>query len=80
VLAIRFLLALLGARETPGFVQFIKGLTQPFYVPFAGIVTRPAVDGGIADLPAAIAILAYIVLHLAIRGLLRVIAARRPLT
>jgi uncharacterized protein YggT (Ycf19 family) len=80
VLAIRFLLALLGARETAGFVQFINSLTHPFYVPFAGIVTRPAVDGGMADLPAAIAILAYIVLHLAVRGLLRVIAARRPLT
>lgn len=79
VLAIRFLLALLGARETAGFVQFIRSLTWPFYVPFARIVPRPAVDGGIADLPAAIAILAYIVLHVAVRGLLRVIAARRPL-
>ena len=55
-------------------------LTQPFYVPFAGIVSRPEVEGGIADLPAAIAILAYIVLHLAVHGLLRVLAARRPLT
>jgi uncharacterized protein YggT (Ycf19 family) len=80
VLAMRFLLLLLGARETAGFVQFIRGLTQPFYIPFRGIVSRPSVDGGIADLPAAIAILAYIVLHLALHGLLRVIAARRPLT
>jgi uncharacterized protein YggT (Ycf19 family) len=79
VLAIRFVLALVGASETAGFVQFINGLTQPFYVPFAGIVARPSVDGGIFDMPALIAVLAYVVLHLAVRGLLRVIAARRPL-
>jgi uncharacterized protein YggT (Ycf19 family) len=71
LLAIRFVLALLGASEAAGFVQFINGITQPFYGPFAGIVTRPAIDGGFIDFPVIIALLAYGLLHVAIRGLLR---------
>jgi uncharacterized protein YggT (Ycf19 family) len=74
LLGIRFVLSLLGASETAGFVQFIQGITAPFYGPFAGIVARPAVNGGFLDFPLLIAVLAYALLHIAIRGLLRFIA------
>lgn len=74
LLAVRFVLALLGASEQAGFVRFIFGLTQPFYAPFAGIVTRPEVNGGYFDFPLLIALLAYALLHMAVRGLLRLVA------
>jgi uncharacterized protein YggT (Ycf19 family) len=77
LLGIRFVLALLGASETAGFVQFVFGLTQPFYGPFAGIVARPALNGGVLDFPLLIAILAYALLHMAVRGLLRLVAGAR---
>jgi uncharacterized protein YggT (Ycf19 family) len=77
LLGIRFVLSLLGASETAGFVQFIFGLTQPFYGPFAGIVARPALNGGVLDFPLLIAILAYALLHMAVRGLLRLVAGAR---
>jgi uncharacterized protein YggT (Ycf19 family) len=77
LLGIRFVLSLLGASETAGFVQFIFGLTQPFYGPFAGIVARPALNGGVLDFPLLIAILAYALLHMALRGLLRLVAGAR---
>jgi uncharacterized protein YggT (Ycf19 family) len=77
LLGIRFVLSLLGASETAGFVQFITGLTQPFYGPFTGIVARPAINGGFLDFPLLIALLAYALLHLAVRGLLRLIAGMR---
>jgi uncharacterized protein YggT (Ycf19 family) len=77
LLGIRFVLALLGASEQAGFVQFINGLTQPFYAPFAGIVARPAVNGGVLDFPLLIALLAYALLHMAVRGLLRLVAGGR---
>jgi uncharacterized protein YggT (Ycf19 family) len=77
LLAVRLVLAMLGAREGTAFVQLIHGLTGPFYAPFEGIVTRPDLNGGYMDFPAVIAILAYVVLHVAVRGLIGVIVGRR---
>jgi YggT family protein len=77
LLATRFVLALLGANEQAGFVQFINGITNPFYAPFSGIVSRPAVNSGVLDFPLLIAILGYALLHLAVRGLLRVLSGAR---
>jgi YggT family protein len=76
LLATRFVLSLLGASEQAGFVQFIQGVTNPFYAPFANIVARPAVNGGYLDFPLLIAVLAYALLHMAIRGLIRLLAGR----
>lgn len=77
LLGIRFVLGLLGASQQAGFVQFVNGITQPFYAPFAGIVSRPPVNGGFLDFPLLIAILAYALLHMAVRGLLKLVAGSR---
>jgi len=78
LLGMRFLLALLAARSSAGFVQFIVAITNPFYLPFKGIVGSPASDQGhTLMLPIIVAILAYGLLHLAIIGLLRVLVNRR---
>jgi YggT family protein len=77
LLGIRFVLGLLGASQQAGFVQFINGMTNPFYAPFANIVTRPSVNGGVLDFPLLIAVLAYALLHLAVRGLLRLFVGAR---
>ena len=78
LLGMRFLLALLAARSTAGFVQFIVAVTNPFYAPFRGIVASPRTDEGhTLLLPIVIAIIAYVILHLAINGLLRMLAHRK---
>ena len=78
LLGMRFLLALLAARSSAGFVQFIVAVTNPFYAPFRGIVASPQTDQGhTLLLPIVIAIIAYILLHLAINGLLRLLAHRK---
>jgi uncharacterized membrane protein len=78
LLAMRFLLALLAARSTAGFVQFIVTVTNPFYAPFKGIVASPSTDQGHTLLmPIIVAIIAYVLLHLAINGLLRMLAHRK---
>lgn len=67
LLGMRFLLALMAARSTAGFVQFIVTVTNPFYLPFKGIVASPATDQGhTLMMPIVIAIIAYLLLHLAI--------------
>ena len=78
LLGMRFLLALLAARSTAGFVKFIVLVTSPFYAPFEGIVSSPRTgDGHTLLMPIGIAIIAYVMLHLAINGLLRMLAQRK---
>jgi len=78
LLGLRFLLALLAARSSAGFVRFIVAVTDPFYRPFQGIVSSPSTESGhTLMLPLVIAIIVYILLHLAINGLLRIIAHRK---
>ena len=78
LLALRFLLALLAAKSSAGFVQFIVAVTGPFYEPFRGIVASPRTDGGhTLMMPLVIAIIVYILLHLGINGLLRMFAHRK---
>ncbi len=78
LLGMRFLLALLAARSSAGFVQFIVTVTNPFYAPFREIVASPRTDEGhTLLLPIVVAIIAYVLLHLAINGLLRMLAHRK---
>ena len=78
LLALRFLLALLAARSSAGFVRFIVAVTNPFYAPFKGIVASPSTESGhTLMMPLVIAIIVYILLHLGINGLLRIMAHRK---
>ena len=78
LLGMRFLLALLAARSGAGFVKFMVAITDPFYRPFRGIVASPSTDSGhTLMMPLVIAIIVYILLHLAINGLLRMFAHRK---
>ena len=78
LLTIRLLLELFAARESAGFVKFIKTATGIFYKPFEGVVPSPTADGGFTlALPIIVAIIAYMILHLAINGFLRILAHRK---
>ena len=78
LLGMRFLLALMAARSSAGFVQFIVAVSNPFYAPFRGIVASPSTDQGhTLMLPVVVAIISYVVLHLLINGLLRMLAHRK---
>ena len=78
LLGMRFLLALLAARSSAGFVRFIVAISNPFYEPFRGIVASPQTDGGhTLLLPIVIAIVAYLLAHLLINALLRMLAHRK---
>ena len=78
MLAIRLLLALVAARSSAGFVQFVRAVTDPLYAPFRGIVASPSVEGGYTlALPIVIALIVYALLHVGINGFLRLIANRK---
>ena len=78
LLGIRLVLALIAANSTSGFVQFIRLVTNPFYAPFRGIVASPTTDAGnTLVLPIGIALVVYMMLHLGINGLLRMVGHRK---
>lgn len=78
LLAVRLLLELFAARESAGFFRFIKALSDPFYAPFRGLVPSPSTPEGFTlALPIVVAIVAYMILHLAVNGLLRIVAHRK---
>ncbi len=78
LLVIRLLLALFAARQGAEFVQFIRNISDPLYAPFKGIVASPSTpEGYTLALPIIIAIVVYMLVHLAINGLLRIFAHRK---
>jgi len=78
LLGIRLILDLFAANNGAGFVQLIKTVTDPLYAPFKGIVPSVTVgDGFTLVLPIVIAIVVYMLLHLAINGFLRIFAHRK---
>ena len=78
LLVIRLLLALFAARSGNDFVQFIRAISDPFYAPFRGIVASPTTpEGYTLALPIIIALVVYLLLHMAINGLLRMFVHRK---
>ena len=77
-LGVRLLLALIAANPGSGFVQFIQSITDPLYAPFRDILPNlTAPDGYTLPLPVLFAIAMYAVLHLLVKGLLRLVGHRR---
>jgi len=78
LLAVRLMLALFAANESAGFVKMIKDVTDPLYQPFKGIVPSLSLqDGFTLVLPIIVALFVYVLLHLAINGLLRLFVQRK---
>ncbi len=77
LLAVRLLLELFAAKESAGFVKFIKSATGLLYAPFQGIMPSPSKEGFTLALPIIVALVVYGLVHLAINGLLRIFAHRK---
>jgi uncharacterized protein YggT (Ycf19 family) len=78
ILGVRLVLALIAANSSNRFVQFISTITNPFYAPFRGIVESPTTEGGnTLVFPIVIAMVVYAIVHVAINGLLRMVASRK---
>jgi uncharacterized protein YggT (Ycf19 family) len=78
LLALRLLLALMAARVDNPFVQFVRAISEPVYWPFRGIVPSPSTPEGFTlALPIIVAFIVYLLLHMAINGLLRMLAHRK---
>jgi len=77
LIGLQFVLRLMGARPGNGFVQFVSGVSWPLLAPFERIVGTPSVGAFQIQLSYLLALLVYILLHIAINGVFRIIAYRK---
>jgi YggT family protein len=62
LIAIRFVLRLLGANPGAGFADFVYGVTAPFLAPFVGLFGTPQYNGSVLELHSIVAIIVYALL------------------
>jgi len=77
LIGLEIILDLLGARESNAFNRFIEHLSSPLLAPFRGLMSDPATGRFQLKLSYIFALIVYILLHLAINGLLRLVAHRK---
>lgn len=77
VIALAILLEALGARESAGFAKFVEAITTPFLAPFRGLLSDPSVGSSQFMTSYLVALVVYVLLHLAINGALRIVAHRK---
>jgi hypothetical protein len=77
LIAIRFVLKLLGANPQAGFASFINGATDPLMGPFNGLLGTPSVASGSSfEVSALVAILVYALIGWVLTQLARIILNR----
>jgi uncharacterized protein YggT (Ycf19 family) len=77
LIALEFLLGLIGARTSNGFVQFIGAVSSPLLAPFDRIVGTPSSAAFQVRISYLFAMVVYVLIHLAINGAFRLVAHRK---
>jgi hypothetical protein len=77
IIGLEIVLDLLGARESSSFKRLLDTLAAPFVGPFNGLIPEPSRDHYSLRLSYIIGLVVYVLINLAIKGLLRLIAHRR---
>jgi uncharacterized protein YggT (Ycf19 family) len=62
LIAIRFILRLLGANPDAGFAQLIYGITAPLVEPFVGLFGTPRFEGSAFEFTSLVAMIVYALL------------------
>ena len=77
LIGMQIALEALGARDGSGFKQLMNTVTFPFLAPFKGLMPDPAIGSSQLMVSYIIALVVYILLHLAINGALRLFASKK---
>lgn len=75
IVAIRFVLLLLGANREAGFTDFIYSLSAPFVAPFVGIFGEPTYGRVVFEVSSILAIVIY---SLVAWGIVKLLTIARP--
>jgi uncharacterized protein YggT (Ycf19 family) len=77
LIGLMIILDLVGANRSNSFYRLMSAITSPLLGPFRGLVDDPANQQMRFRLSYIVAIIVYLLLHLAINGLLRLVAHRK---
>lgn len=77
IIGMEILLDLLGAHESSGFKRLIDHLSNPLLAPFRGLLNEPAAGVYRLRLSYIVGFVVYVLIHVAINGLLRMGAHRK---
>jgi len=77
IIAMRFVLLLLGANKEAGFVSFIHNLSTPFMAPFDAVFKTQSVAGSSFELSSLLALAVYALIGWGIVVLIRALTPRR---
>jgi len=75
ILAIRFVMKLLGANPTSGFVTFMYNISEPLVAPFRGIFGTPVTGGSVLEPASLVAIVIYSLIGWGLVALIRLLTA-----
>lgn len=77
VISLQIVFSLLGASNTNGFKIFLNTITSPLLAPFNKIMPNPSVGNSTFMLSFIVALVVYILIHLAINGMLRLVVDKK---
>ena len=77
IIGLEIVLELIGARESAGFKKLVDALSAPLLAPFKGLMPDPGVGSFRLMLSYVVALVVYLLLHLAVNGLLRLFVHRK---
>jgi len=77
IIGLEIVLNLLGARQSAGFKQFIDAIGAPFLGPFRGLLLEPGIGRFRLMTSYFLALAVYVLLHMAVNGLLRLFVQRK---
>lgn len=77
LIAMRFVLLLLGANRDSGFVSFIHSLSTPFMLPFDAVFKTQTAAGSTFELSSLLALAVYALIGWGIVMLIRAVSPRR---
>jgi YggT family protein len=77
IITLEIILELLGARDSNAFKRFVDSISAPFLSPFKSLLVDPASGRFQLRLSFFVALIVYILIHLAINGMLRFFVHRK---
>ena len=79
IIGLEIVLDAIGARQSAGFKQFIDAIATPFLAPFKGLMPTPGVGSFRFMLSYIVALVVYVLLHMAVNGLFRLFVRRKTI-
>ncbi len=77
IISLEIVLEGLGARENAGFKQFVDTLAGPLLAPFEGLMPDPGAGNYRFMISYVFALVVYFLVHLAVKGLLRLFIQKK---